>query len=43
MNKVLTKTLQAVRITVSTTGPVFCSHQGTSYRSFYTAFEHAVR
>ena len=25
MNKVLTKMLQAVRITVSTTGPVFCS------------------
>lgn len=43
MNKVLTKMLQAVRITVSTAGPVFCSHQGTPYRSFYTAFEPAVR
>jgi integrase len=43
MNTVLTATLQSVRMGALATGPVFCSRNGTPYRSFRTAFEHAVR
>jgi integrase len=43
MNDVLTATLRDARMSTKATGPVFCSRQGTPYRSFRTAFEHAVR
>ena len=44
MNAVLTETLQKVRMnTLDVTGPVFCSRNGTPYRSFRTAFERAIR
>jgi hypothetical protein len=42
MNTVLTMTLKAVRMNISSTGPVFCSRQGTPYRSFRTVFKRAV-
>ena len=43
MNEVLTATLQAVRMSIATDGPVFWTRTGTPYRSFRTAFTHAVR
>jgi len=43
MNTVLTTTLKVVRMGTAATGPVFCNRQGTSYRSFRTAFEQAVQ
>jgi integrase len=43
MNEVLTATLQAVRMSVSVAGPVFRARTGEPYRSFRTAFTHAVR
>ena len=43
MNEVLTTTLQAVRMSIATDGPVFWTRTGTPYRSFRTAFTHAVR
>lgn len=42
MNEMLHATLEEVRIKHSTHGPVFLSRAGTPYRSFRTAFEHAV-
>src|SRR5262249_14431447 len=43
MNEVLTATLQAVRMSVSVAGLVFRVRTGEPYRSFRTAFMHAVR
>jgi len=43
MNKVLTETLQAVRMTGLATEWVFCNQHGVPYRSFRSAFERAVR
>jgi site-specific recombinase XerD len=43
MNDVLTTTLQKIRMNKIATGPVFCNRNGMPYRSFRTAFEHAVR
>jgi integrase len=43
MNKVLTETLQAIRIGNSLSDVVFRSTRGTPYRSFRSAFERAVR
>ena len=43
MNEVLTATLQTVRMSTSTDGPVFRTRTGEPYRSFRTAFTHAVR
>jgi integrase len=43
MNEVLTAALQAVRMSVSVAGPVFRARTGEPYRSFRTAFTHAVR
>jgi integrase len=43
MNKVLTETLKAIRISGPSEGVVFCSRKGTPYRSFRTTFERAVR
>jgi integrase len=43
MNEVLTATLHAVRMSMSADGPVFRTRTGTPYRSFRTAFTHAVR
>ena len=43
MNEVLTATLQAVRMSMSADGPVFQTRTGKLYRSFRTAFTHAVR
>jgi integrase len=43
MNEVLTATLQAVRMSTSADGPVFRTRTGKLYRSFRTAFTHAVR
>ena len=43
MNDVLTDTLHTSRMDVGTSDHVFCSRQGTPYRSFRTAFERAVR
>jgi integrase len=42
MNDVLTTTLKAVKMKVSTEGPVFRTPQGGPYRNFRTAFERAV-
>jgi hypothetical protein len=42
MNEVLTATLQAVRMSVSTDGPVLRSHTGKPDRSFCTACMHTV-
>ena len=42
MNDVLTATLKAVRMN-ALYDLVFCSHKGTPYRSFRSAFEQAVR
>ena len=41
-NEVLTATLQTVRMSASTDGPVFWTRTGESYRSFRTAFMPAV-
>ena len=43
MNEVLTATLHAVRMSMSADGPMFRTRTGTPYRSFRTAFTHAVR
>jgi site-specific recombinase XerD len=43
MNKVLTETLRAVRMTGLATERVFCNQHGVPYRSFRTAFKRAVR
>jgi integrase len=43
MNEVLTTTLKAVKLDSADGERVFCSRQGTPYRSFRTAFERAVR
>ena len=44
MNAVLTETLRMVRMNASAvTGSMFCSRNGTPYRSFRTAFERAIR
>jgi site-specific recombinase XerD len=43
MNKVLTETLQVIRIDIPGTTQVFCNRKGMSYRSFRTVFERAVR
>jgi integrase len=44
MNAVLTETLHMVRMNASVViGPVFCSRNGTPYRSFRMAFERAIR
>jgi len=43
MNEVLTATLQTVRMSTATDGPVFRTRTGEPYRSFRTAFTHAVR
>lgn len=43
MNGVLTDTLRTSRIKADKSDHVFCSRQGTPYRSFRTAFERAVR
>lgn len=43
MNDVLTAILEEVRIKSTATGPVFRTRTGFPYRSFRTAFEHAVR
>src|SRR5262245_39338053 len=43
MNKVLTETLKAVRMTALVTAHVFCNLHGRPYRSFRSAFERAVR
>lgn len=43
MNDVLTATLQKTRMNRIVTGLVFCNRNGMPYRSFRTAFEHAVR
>jgi len=43
MNGVLTTTLKAVKLDSADGERVFCSRQGTPYRSFRTAFERAVR
>jgi len=43
MNKVLTETLKAVRMTALATVHVFCNLHGRPYRSFRSAFERAVR
>ena len=43
MNDVLTTTLKAVRMNGLADSLVFCSHKGTPYRSFRSAFELAVR
>ncbi len=43
MNKVLTETLRAVRMTALATAHVFCTLHGGPYRSFRSAFERAVR
>lgn len=42
MNEVLTATLPTVRMSTSTDGPVFRTRTGEPYRSFRTAFTHAV-
>jgi integrase len=43
MNEVLTTTLKAVKLHRADGERVFCSRQGTPYRSFRTAFERAAR
>ncbi len=43
MNKGLTETLKAIRISGSMSEVVFLSSRGTPYRSFRSAFERAVR
>jgi integrase len=43
MNKVLTETLQVIRINTPGTAQVFCNRKGMPYRSFRTVFERAVR
>lgn len=43
MHDVLTSTLRAITMTATTDGLVFCSRNGTPYRSFRTAFETAVQ
>ena len=43
MNKVLTETLRAVRMTALARDHVFCNRHGVPYRSFRTSFERAVR
>ena len=43
MNEVLTATLQTVRMSTSAHGSVFRTRTGEPYRSFRTAFTHAVR
>ena len=43
MNEVLTATLHAVRMSMSADGPMLRTRTGTPYRSFRTAFTHAVR
>ena len=42
MNDVLTATLKAIRIDAAVNGLVFCSRNGTPYKSFRSAFEKAV-
>jgi integrase len=43
MNKVLTETLKAVRMTALATERVFCNQDGVPYRSLRRASERAVR
>ena len=43
MNKVLTETLRAVRMTALATAHVFCTLHGGLYRSFHAVFERVVR
>ena len=43
MNEVLTSTLKAVKLQTGHGGRVFCSHDGTPYHAFRTAFERDVR
>jgi integrase len=43
MNQVLTAIMKAVKLQGAEGERVFCSRQGTPYRSFRTAFERAVR
>lgn len=43
MNEVLTTTLKVVKLQSADGEMVFCSRQGTPYRSFRTAFERAAR
>jgi integrase len=43
MNDMLTTTLKVVRMNTLVDSLVFCSHKGTPYRSFRSAFELAVR
>lgn len=42
MNKILTETLKAIRMSASTIQRVFCTRDGVPYRSFCSAFERAV-
>ena len=43
MNDVLTAILKAIRMNAAVDGLVFCSRNGTSYRSFRSAFGKAVQ
>jgi integrase len=43
MNEVLTTTLKAVKLQSADGEKVFCSREGTPYRSFRTTFQRAVR
>jgi site-specific recombinase XerD len=43
MNKVLTETLQVIRINIPGTTQAFCNRKGMPYRSFRTVFERPVR
>jgi integrase len=43
MNDVLTATLKAIRMNATVDGVVFCSRNGTPYKSFRSAFERAVQ
>jgi integrase len=42
MNEELLATLKMCKMTIPSHGPVFRTHHGTPYRSFWAAFEHAV-
>ena len=43
MNKLLTETLKAIRMSASSAQHVFCNYDGVPYRSFRSAFDRAVQ